>query len=451
MAKKYLDYDGLLYFWQKIKTTFAMASHTHTKSEITDFPSTMTPSSHTHGNIQNGGTLQTTDVAVANGDKLVITDASGSNKIARSSVAFDGETETQALTKKGTWATFNNYVHPSTTAHSASAVKVGNDASGHVVLGDALKTSDLTNDSGFITINDVPDGVQPTTTTPKMDGTASVGTETKYAKGDHVHPTDTSRASATHTHGNITNAGALQTTDVAVANGDKLVITDASDSNKVARTAISFDGDTDTKALTPKGTWENILVFNGQTPQLAGNTIEFSFGAIGNQSAGSSSVYDSAYINAMGLSVQTGLDSKLEGVKVNGTTLTVTDKMVNIPVATTLMDGAMSYSDKTKLDKLVFDGNDLIDSSILPSYVDDVIEAYARSGQTALSSTWLATGSASGTVITPETGKIYVLMADSGDYSANTQFRWSGTTYVKLADGGVSSITNAEIDTILAS
>lgn len=33
-----------------------------------------------------------------------------------------------------------------------------------------------------------------TTTTPKMDGTAAVGTETAYAKGDHVHPTDTSRA-----------------------------------------------------------------------------------------------------------------------------------------------------------------------------------------------------------------------------------------------------------------
>lgn len=92
-----------------------------------------------------------------------------------------------------------------------------------------------------------------------------------------------------------------------------------------------------------------------------------------------------------------------------------------------------------------------IDATYLPSYVDDVIEAYPRSGQTPLSKTWLATGSASGTVITPEAGKIYVLMADSGDYITNTQFRWSGTTYVKLNDGGITSITNAEIDTIIAS
>lgn len=92
-----------------------------------------------------------------------------------------------------------------------------------------------------------------------------------------------------------------------------------------------------------------------------------------------------------------------------------------------------------------------IDSTYLPSYVDDVIEAYARSGQTALTQNWLATGSASGTVITPESGKVYILMADSGNYAANSQFRWGGTAYVQLYDGGVSAITTSEIDAIVAS
>lgn len=96
------------------------------------------------------------------------------------------------------------------------------------------------------------------------------------------------------------------------------------------------------------------------------------------------------------------------------------------------------------------DDNGKVPSSQLPSYVDDVIEAYARSGQAALSKNWLATDNATGTVISPEAGKIYVLMADTTDYAANTQFRWSGTAYVKLNDGGVSAITNAEIDTIVA-
>lgn len=83
-------------------------------SDISDFPSTMTPSSHTHGNITNDGALQTTDVTIADGDKLVITDNSNSDKIARASIAFDGTTATKALTQKGTWETFNNYTHPTT-------------------------------------------------------------------------------------------------------------------------------------------------------------------------------------------------------------------------------------------------------------------------------------------------------------------------------------------------
>lgn len=55
------------------------------------------------------------------------------------------------------------------------------------------KTSDITNDSGYITSADVPEGAAASTTTPAMDGTATVGTETAFARGDHVHPSDTSK------------------------------------------------------------------------------------------------------------------------------------------------------------------------------------------------------------------------------------------------------------------
>ena len=107
MANKLLDSNGLLYFWGKLKAYFATISHTHTVSDVTDFPSTMTPASHTHGSITNDGKLQTSDVSVANGDKLVITDSSDSAKVKRSSVSFDGSTDTKALTQKGTWETFS--------------------------------------------------------------------------------------------------------------------------------------------------------------------------------------------------------------------------------------------------------------------------------------------------------------------------------------------------------
>ena len=62
---------------------------------------------HSHtGNITESGTLQTTDVTIADGDKLVVTDASDGNKVARASVSFNGTTTTKALTQKGTFETF---------------------------------------------------------------------------------------------------------------------------------------------------------------------------------------------------------------------------------------------------------------------------------------------------------------------------------------------------------
>lgn len=61
-------------------------------------------------------------------------------------------------------------------------------------------------------------------------------------------------ATADHVHGNLSNGGAIAA-DTSVASGDKLVLTDASDSSKLIRSDISFDGSTSTTALTPAGTW----------------------------------------------------------------------------------------------------------------------------------------------------------------------------------------------------
>lgn len=60
-----------------------------------------------YGNISISGTIgQTANWALANGDGLVVFDANNSNKIERSGITFDASTETQCLTKKGTWKTF---------------------------------------------------------------------------------------------------------------------------------------------------------------------------------------------------------------------------------------------------------------------------------------------------------------------------------------------------------
>lgn len=89
------------------------------------------------------------------------------------------------------------------------------------------KTSELTNDSGYLTTADIPEGAAASTTVPKMDGTAAAGSEMAFARGDHIHPSDTSRVPVTRTingkalSADITLAaadvGAATTDDVATA------------------------------------------------------------------------------------------------------------------------------------------------------------------------------------------------------------------------------------------
>lgn len=55
------------------------------------------------------------------------------------------------------------------------------------------ETSDLVNDSGFITVLSVPSAYA---SNPLMDGTASAGSSTAWARGDHVHPSDTNKQDA---------------------------------------------------------------------------------------------------------------------------------------------------------------------------------------------------------------------------------------------------------------
>lgn len=58
-------------------------------------------SAHVHGNISNIGTVATT-ATIANNDRLLIADASNSNRVTRSSIKFGTSTAT-VLSNKGTW------------------------------------------------------------------------------------------------------------------------------------------------------------------------------------------------------------------------------------------------------------------------------------------------------------------------------------------------------------
>lgn len=77
------------------------------------------------------------------------------------------------------------------------------------------------------------------------------------------------------------------------------------------------------------------------------------------------------------------------------------------------------------------DADGKVPASQLPSYVDDVVDTYIVSGATPLSAGWLSL-TEGGSALTPETGKIYIVLSD-GQYK-NKTYRWSGSTYVEISE-----------------
>lgn len=102
-----------------------------TKSKISDFPTSMTPTSHAHGNITNAGDITTTST-IANGDRLVINDESAS-KVTNSSITFGTSTSTY-LRNDGTWGTPSGTATGTITGVTAGAGLSGGGTSGAVTL-----------------------------------------------------------------------------------------------------------------------------------------------------------------------------------------------------------------------------------------------------------------------------------------------------------------------------
>lgn len=100
------------------------------------------------------------------------------------------------------------------------------------------KTSQLANDSGYITGADVPEGAAASATVPKMDGTAAAGKETAFARGDHVHPTDTTRLSANGDGSAVTVSFNAAAERAGVQSGDTL----AAAMGKIARYLSDLGG-----------------------------------------------------------------------------------------------------------------------------------------------------------------------------------------------------------------
>lgn len=191
------------------------------------------------------------------------------------------------------------------------------------ILNKPTKVSQFTNDAGYITGADVPEGAAASNTPPKMDGVQTVGTETAFARGDHVHPSDTSRVPTTR---------------------------------KINLKTLNND----------------ITLTAADVGALPTGTTAANIGAI---------------------------PDALKG-QPNG-------------VAT-------------------LDGDGLIPSTQLPSYVDDVVEGY-------LYNNVFYKEEAHTTVIEAMSGRIYL------DIPTNITYRWGGTTYIQITSTDMVAMENAEI------
>lgn len=104
------------------------------------------------------------------------------------------------------------------------------------------KVSQLENDSEYITLSDVPEGVSASTTVPKADaGSGSIGVEGAYARGDHVHPTDTTRLA--------TNGDASSVTVTFAAPNKRETIVSGESFNTIAGKILKYMNDFGTCAF----------------------------------------------------------------------------------------------------------------------------------------------------------------------------------------------------------
>jgi len=238
--------------------------------------------SHTHGNITNAGAIGSTSgnavYTTTNGvltagslatndptaDGTTITAIDTLSQDAKGKVTATKKTIRSATTSQTGVVQLNDNINSTSTteAATANAVKKAYDkANGKqdpITFDGTYNASSnkaATVSTVTTAVSNAVNGLDATVTSSDGTNVQVKVTETD-GKITAVNVTTDNTANKTHAHGNIQSGGTLQTNDVSIASGDKLVITDSSDSNKVARASISFDGSTTTKALTQKGTFE---------------------------------------------------------------------------------------------------------------------------------------------------------------------------------------------------
>lgn len=268
------------------------------------------------------------------------------------------------------------------------------------------KVGELTNDAGYITLEQVPEGVAASNTAPKMDGVGSVGVENAFARGDHQHPSDTSKVDKTTT-----------------VNGKAL-------SGDITLSFTDVGAVPTTRTINSKALSENITLTH---TDVGAAPAEHSHNYAGSATPGGPAT------TALECTGNSATATQLKDAR----KITVGNKEHSFDgtadIAFSLADiGAIASSAKGVANGVAtLDADGKVPSAQLPSYVDDVVEGYFNNGKFYQEASY-------STEIVAMSSKIYV------DLATNKTYRYGGSTYVEITSGDMVALTNAEIDQLFA-
>lgn len=373
MAKKYLDKDGVLYFWSKIKLLFVRK--------------------------EDGKGLSTNDYTTAEKTKL-------------SGIAKGAEVNQNAFGKASV-DTGSGTVIIEADTKTDTLLLAGSDG---VKLEPDIAAGKVTIKAHTHDNKDLLDSITKTVYNDLMSAKNMAHIHDNKETLDKISDAEWTRVyGSCHSHD---NQDVLDATTASYTTAEKAKLSGiAAGANKYTLPTASAT----TLGGVKVGT--NLSISNGVL-----SAKDTTYSAATTSAAGLMSASDKTKLNG----IESGANKTIVDASLSDTS---TNPLQNKAIAAVLAAKVSLASVGKPRGIAELDENGVVPSSQLPSFVDDVVEGYYYNGKFYKESTH-------STVITGESGKIYL------DLATNLSYRFGGTAYTQITSSDMVSITNAEIDTI---
>lgn len=281
----------------------------------------------------------------------------------------------------------------------------------------------------FALIADIP---AASSTTPVMDGTGATGTGTTYARADHVHPSDTSRAPINHASTATTYGKGTE------SQYGHVKLSDATSSSQ-----LDTSGGT---AATPKAVKDALDAAKAYTDANTGTNTTYMLSKSG----------DTITLTGSDNSITSVTDSDTKALGSMTGTLGVNHGGTGVTTITGIVkgNGTSVMSAATASDVTTLLGNTAVNRATADASGNNIADTYAK--KTDITGMYKYKGSVANAAALPSSdqsvGDVYNIEAASVYGGAGSNVAWNGIEWDPLGEiFQIDSITNVEIDTIVAS